>query len=75
MIETRSTAETQQGFWIETRRLTQATASTFYRKLDQMLEAIGFTAGVREVCLPVYADAARGGHPGMDPAVYFKRRS
>lgn len=72
MFETRNAAETQQEFWIETRRLPQATASTFYRKLDQTLEAIGFTAGVREVCLPAYADAARGGRPGIDPAVYFK---
>lgn len=72
MFETRSTTETQQEFRIETRRLPQATASTFYRKLDQTLAAIGFTAGVREICLPAYADAARGGRPGIDPAVYFK---
>lgn len=72
MFKPRSAAETQQEFWIETRRLPQATASTFYRKLDETLDAIGFTAGVREICLPAYADAARGGRPGIDPAVYFK---
>ena len=72
MFETRKAAETQPEFWIETRRLPQATASTFYRKLDETLEAIGFTAGVREICLPAYADAARGGRPGIDPVVYFK---
>ena len=73
MFESRkAAAETQQEFWIETRRLPQATASTFYRKLDQTLDAIGFTAGVREICLPAYAEAARGGRPGIDPAVYFK---
>lgn len=71
MFESRST-ESQQEFWVETRRLPQATASTFYRKLDQTLEAIGFTAGVREICRPAYAEAARGGRPGIDPAVYFK---
>lgn len=71
MFESRST-ESQQEFWIETRRLPQATASTFYRKLDETLEAIGFTSGVREICLPAYADASRGGRPGIDPAVYFK---
>jgi len=71
MFENRS-PESQQEFWIETRRLPQATASTFYRKLDETLEAIGFTAGVRELCLPAYADASRGGRPGIDPAVYFK---
>jgi len=64
--------ETQPQFWIETRRLPKATASTFYRKLDETLDRIGFTEGVREICLPAYADAARGGRPGIDPAVYFK---
>lgn len=73
MFETRhAAAETQQEFWIETRRLPQATASTFYRKLDETLDSIGFAAGVREVCLPAYADISRGGRPGIDPAVYFK---
>src|SRR5690606_29584560 len=73
MFESRkAAAETQQEFWIETRRLPQATASTFYRKLDETLDAIGLTAGVREICLPAYAEAAKGGRPGIDPAVYFK---
>jgi transposase len=72
MFKPRKAADTQQEFWIETRRLPQATASTFYRKLDETLGAIGFTAGVREICRPAYADAARGGRPGIDPAVYFK---
>lgn len=73
MFETRNAAaETQQEFWIETRRLPQATASTFYRKLDATLDSIGFAEGVREICLPAYADIARGGRPGIDPAVYFK---
>ena len=73
MFKSRKAAsETQQEFWIETRRLPQATASTFYRKLDETLDSIGFTAGVREICRPAYADASRGGRPGIDPAVYFK---
>ena len=73
MFETRqAAAESQQEFWIETRRLPQATASTFYRKLDETLDSIGFAAGVREICLPAYADSSRGGRPGIDPAVYFK---
>lgn len=54
------------------RRLPQATASTFYRKLDETLDAIGFAAGIREICLPAYAETSRGGRPGIDPAVYFK---
>jgi transposase len=72
MFDTRSTTETQQVFWIETRRLPQATASTSYRELDQPLKAIGFTAGVHEVCLPAYVDAASGGRPSIDPDVHFK---
>ena len=66
------TNESQQEFWMETRRLPKATASTFYRKLDDTLDEIGFTEGVREICRPAYADASRGGRPGIDPAVYFK---
>jgi len=73
MFETRqAAAESQQEFWIEIRRLPQATASTFYRKLEETLDSIGFAAGVREICLPAYADSSRGGRPGIDPAVYFK---
>lgn len=41
----------------------QATASTFYRKLDETLDQIGFTTGVREICRPAYADASKGGRP------------
>jgi transposase len=64
--------DTQPQFWIEARKLPKATAGTFYRKLDATLEKIGFTQGVRELCRPAYADACRGGRPGIDPAVYFK---
>jgi len=73
MFESRDTRkESQPQFWIEARRLPKATAGTFYRKLDATLDSIGFTTGVREICLPAYADAAKGGRPGIDPAVYFK---
>lgn len=51
-------AETQQEFWIETRRLPQATGSTFYRKLDAALDSIGLAAGVREICKPPMPTAA-----------------
>ncbi|MGL4400006.1 MAG: transposase [Luteolibacter sp.] len=64
--------DSQPQFWVETKRLPKATASTFYRKLDETLSQIGFTEGVREICKPAYADAAKGGRPGIDPAVYFK---
>lgn len=66
--------ESQPQFWIDTRRLPKATAGTFYRKLDSTWEKIGFTQGVRELCRPAYADAAKGGRPGIDPAVYRQWR-
>jgi transposase len=73
MFKRRDSAEdSQPQFWVETKRLPKATASTFYRKLDETLAKIGFTEGVRDICKPAYADASRGGRPGIDPAVYFK---
>lgn len=72
MFKSRKAAEeSQQEFWIESRRLPKAAASTFYRKLDETLDAIGSTSGVREICRPAYADASKGGRPGIDPAVHF----
>jgi transposase len=64
--------DVQQQFWIETKRLPKATANPFYRKLDKTLDETGFSDGVREVCKPAYADASKGGRPGIDPVVYFK---
>jgi hypothetical protein len=54
-VQARNAADIQQEFWIETRRLPQASASTFNRKRDETLYAIGFTAGGREICRPAYA--------------------
>lgn len=67
-----SAQEVQPQFWIETKRLPKATANPFYRKLDKTLEETGFSDGVRELCKPAYADASKGGRPGIDPVVYFK---
>lgn len=61
-------AGSQQDFSIETRRLPKATASIFYRKLEDTLDAIGFAAGIREICMPAYADISSGGRP--DTAIY-----
>ena len=73
MFESRAPSkDSQPQFWIETRKLPKATAGTFYRKLDATLEKIGFNQGVRDLSLPAYADAAKGGRPGIDPAVCFK---
>jgi hypothetical protein len=47
-----SAEDTQPQFWVETKRLPKAIASTFYRKLDETLAQIGFTEGVREIYKP-----------------------
>jgi len=76
MFETRQAAAgSQQEFWIETRRLPQATASTFYRKLEETLDSIGFAAGVREICLPAYADSSRGGHLAATGGIVMRAHS
>jgi transposase len=65
-------SEDQAEFWVERRKLPRLSASTFYVKLEDALGEIGFAQGVREICRPAYADALKGGRPGIDPAVYFK---
>ena len=65
-------ASKQEEFWVEKKQLPGAKAGTFYRKLDETLGKMGFAEKVREVCRPAYKDAAAGGRPGIDPAVYFK---
>ena len=64
--------EDQGEFWVDRRKLPQLSASTFYVKLEETLQDIGFAEGVREICRPSYAAASKGGRPGIDPAVYFK---
>ena len=66
------TGEDQQEFWVDRRKLPKINASTFYVKLEETLQDIGFALGVREICRPAYADSEKGGRPGIDPAVYFK---
>lgn len=53
-------------------RLPKASPSRFYELLNGTLEGMEFASQVREMCAPAYADAARGGRPGIDPVVYFK---
>ena len=64
------TGEDQQEFWVDRRKLPKISASTFYVKLEETLQDIGFALGVREICRPAYADSEKGGRPGIDPAVY-----
>ncbi len=73
MFEERDTKVPKQGeFWVVRDHLPAAAAGKFYRKLDETLRAIGFAEAVREACRSAYQDAAEGGRPGIDPAVYFK---
>jgi transposase len=73
MFEERDAKAPKQGeFWVVRDQMPSGAAGAFYRKLDETLRSIRFAEQVREVCFPAYRDAAAGGRPGIDPAVYFK---
>lgn len=63
----------QSSMWIATSDLPSTPVNSFYQRLDRVLTKMGFGEQVRELCAPFYEmDARRGGHPGIDPEVYFK---
>jgi transposase len=62
----------QSEFWVEAGRLPAATPGSFYQKVNATLEAMGFAREVWKICAPAYAEASRGGRPGIDPVVYLK---
>ena len=72
MFKPRKKTQGQKEFWIMADRLPKASPSRFYELLDGTLEGMDFAQQVQEMCAPAYADAARGGRPGIDPVVYFK---
>ena len=72
MFQRRAKKEKQAEFWVEATRLPAATPGAFYKKLDATLEAMSFAREVWKICEPAYADASRGGRPGIDPVVYLK---
>lgn len=72
MFKRREKKEKQEEFWVEATRLPAATPGTFYRKVNETLEAMGFAQDVWQICEPAYADASLGGRPGIDPVVYLK---
>src|SRR5205807_3633763 len=41
-------------------------------KVNATLETMGFAQEVWKICAPAYAEAWRGGRPGIDPVVYLK---
>ena len=72
MFKTRSEKEGQSEFWVPTARLPKATPSRFYELLNETLRRMKFAEQVWEICASAYADAAKGGRPGIDPVIYFK---
>jgi len=61
----------QKAFWTPTHQLPQASADSFYGRLDTQLTKLGFGQKVRELCEPFYDDSGRG-HPGVDPEVFIR---
>lgn len=69
----KKTPDDTPALWIATSDLPTIPANTFYQKLDTVLAERQFGDQVRRLCAPFYEmDASKGGHPGIDPEVYFK---
>lgn len=61
----------QGEFWVAAHQLPQSPKATFYNRLDETLESLGFSGKVRDVCAPAYQSGSAG-RPGIDPVVYLK---
>jgi transposase len=72
MFKARKKTEVQKELWVVADRLPKPSPSRFYELLNGTLEEMNFAEQVREMCAPAYAEAARGGRPGIDPVIYFK---
>jgi transposase len=72
MFKPRKKTQKQKEFWVVAERLPKASPSRFYELLNGTLEGMKFAEEVWEKCAPAYAEATRGGRPGIDPVVYFK---
>jgi transposase len=69
----KKTPEEAPTFWIATSDLPSTPATSFYQTLDRVLTESHFGDEVRRLAAPFYEmDASKGGHPGIDPEVYFK---
>jgi transposase len=60
-----------ESLWIATQELALPTTSTFYGKLEEVLETIKFGDQMRHLCAPYYSQEDAG-RPPIDPEVYFK---
>jgi transposase len=72
MFERRRSKQKQQELWIMAGELPPATPDAFYRRIERTLEEMGFAKRVWAICQSSYADASKGGRPGIDPVVYVK---
>ena len=72
MFEKRTKSEVQTEMWVQAERMPATVPSAFYRRVNETLERMDFARQVWTICAPVYADASRGGRPGIDPVVYLK---
>lgn len=72
MFEAREDRGTQNELWIKADELPEATPDGFYRKVNETFARLKITEQVWEICRPAYAEASRGGRPGIDPMVYVK---
>jgi transposase len=61
----------QGELWIDAAKVALPEGCAFYDKLNAMLEAVGFDEQVHALCQPYYRMDGPG-HPGVDPAVYFR---
>lgn len=69
----KKTPEVAPPLWIATTDLPTTPATSFFQRLDLVLAEEQFGDAVRRLCAPYYdMDASKGGHPGIDPEVYFK---
>lgn len=70
MIRKKRTQE-QSSFWISTDELQVKPQITFYSKLSETLDKIGFGRQIRTLCEPYYSDKTNC-RPPIDPEIYFK---
>jgi hypothetical protein len=72
MFDRRAKRAEQQEMWVARQEIARPRVSGFYGKLEETLQAMGFAEKVWKLCQPHYAEAGKGGRPGIDPVVYFK---
>jgi transposase len=72
MFKPRRKQASQSEFWVVADRLPKATPSRFYELLNETLARMNFAEQVWAICAGAYAEAERGGRPGIDPVTYFK---